>query len=176
MLRSEGPIGVSSASAGAPATWHADAAPRAGWRGAWPGIVLAAIGGLALYADRHVTTPAGIWLGPAVMPEILCVALLALGGVVAIEGALRRADGTAAALGRAGAPALAIVAAAGTFLLGLGMLGVPSAAGLSATIVAAYALHTRPVAFVWTVAAGFTVALLLDWARAIFKGAELWTF
>jgi hypothetical protein len=174
MSRSDQPIDGASASGGATASMHPDAARRAGWRGAWPGLALAAVGGLALYADRGVGSDLGAHLGPALMPNVLSAALLVLGLVTAAQsgfGPHDSAEGPAASIY---GPALVLVAAASVFLLSLGPLGAPTAAGLAATIVGGYGLHTQPVAFVWTVAASITVALILASSGLITKGAELW--
>jgi hypothetical protein len=154
----------------------ADAArpPRGGWRAAWPGLALAAIGGLALYADRGVARDYGAHLGPGFIPNVLSAALLVVGLIVAAQDAFRRRNDTAGRVAGAYGPALILVAAAMVFLLSLNLLGVAIAAGLAATIVAGYGLHARPEIFVWSVAASIAVAFLLMSSKLIAKGVELW--
>jgi hypothetical protein len=132
------------------------------------------IAGLGLYADRGVASDVGARIGPGLVPNVLCAALLGLGLVVTAERFFHPHVGLDAPAARVYAPAFVLIAAAIVILVGLDLLGIAISAGLGATIIAGYGLNARPIAFVWTVAASITVAFLLESSKLISKGVELW--
>jgi hypothetical protein len=62
------------------------AAARAGWRDIAPGLLLAAVAGLAYFSVRNLPGSTDGVLGPGSMPRILAAILFVLGAVVAVEG------------------------------------------------------------------------------------------
>lgn len=86
MPNSDGKVGQMSERGG-------PVAHRCAWCAAGPGILLAAVGVLALYSARELPVGTAWHLGPGAMSDVLAVLLLILSIVVAIEGLLRRQGG-----------------------------------------------------------------------------------
>jgi putative tricarboxylic transport membrane protein len=118
---------------------------RPDWGGVAAGVIFLALAALASYAARDLAGMSGFAFGPGTFPRAVSLMMGVLGGLVLIEGLVRRAVTNRSF---AVVPGIVVVLSGMAFILMIEPLGLVVTSIVSAAFIGVYTLRRRPVMLV----------------------------